>query len=199
MNCIKTPSVVLKFLHVWRNFHFPNNCHTWKVEISPHDRYGDFKNVSTCGVISDFSTQQMWRKNVYNWWGFIAIYAVLLLNLLFTLFCREIYFATIYALSCGEKLSPKVHLWRKNDKYQVCSRWNPTTYKRTPDEILLIKGWHSPLQWGTIDERIVFSGRNVNTNTIWVQKFDKCIRMFLPNRISRPYYIMFKKNMEKSV
>ena len=26
---------------------------------------------------------------------------------------------TIYALSCGEKLSPKVHLWRKNDKYQV--------------------------------------------------------------------------------
>ena len=43
---------------------------------------------------------------------FIAIYAVLLLNLLFALFCREI-FATIYALSCGEKLSPKVHLWRK--------------------------------------------------------------------------------------
>ena len=30
-------------------------------------------------------------------------------------------FATIYALSCGEKLSPKVHLWRKNDKYQVCA------------------------------------------------------------------------------
>ena len=56
---------------------------------------------------------------MYNCWGFIAIYAVLLLNLLFTLFCRKIYFATIYALSCGEKLSPKVHLWRKNDKYQV--------------------------------------------------------------------------------
>ena len=35
------------------------------------------------------------------------------------LFCREIHFATIYALSCGEKLSTKVHLWRKNDKYQV--------------------------------------------------------------------------------
>ena len=35
----------------------------------------------------------------------IAIYAVLLLNLLFTLLYREI--------SCGEKLSPKVHLWRK--------------------------------------------------------------------------------------
>ena len=42
----------------------------------------------------------------------IAIYAVLLLSLLFTLFCRR--------NSCGEKLSPTVHLWRKNDKYQVC-------------------------------------------------------------------------------
>ena len=28
-------------------------------------------------------------------------------------------FATIYALSCGAKLSPKVNLWRKNDKYEV--------------------------------------------------------------------------------
>ena len=45
---------------------------------------------------------------------FIAIYAVLLQNLLFTLFCREI--------SCGEKLSPKLYLWRKNDKYQVWIR-----------------------------------------------------------------------------
>ena len=49
----------------------------------------------------------MWRH-----FNFIAIYAVLLLNLLFTLFCRQI-FSTIYALSCGEKMSPKVHLWRK--------------------------------------------------------------------------------------
>ena len=60
-------------------------------------------------------------ENVAIYAKCIAIYAVLLLNLLFTLFCCEIYFATIYTLSCGEKLSPKVHLWRKNDKYQVCS------------------------------------------------------------------------------
>ena len=33
----------------------------------------------------------------------------MLLNLLFTLFCREIYFATIYAPSWGEKLSSQVH------------------------------------------------------------------------------------------
>ena len=58
-------------------------------------------------------------ENVAIYAKFIAIYAVLLLNLLFTLFCRESYFASIYALSYGEKLSPKVHLWRKNDKYQV--------------------------------------------------------------------------------
>ena len=32
-------------------------------------------------------------------------------------------FATIYALSCGEKLSPKVHLWRKNNKYQVSNKF----------------------------------------------------------------------------
>ena len=29
-------------------------------------------------------------------------------------------FATIYVLSCGEILTPKVHLWRKNHKYEVC-------------------------------------------------------------------------------
>ena len=44
-------------------------------------------------------------ENVAIYAKFIAIYDVLLRNLLFTLFCREI--------SCGEKLSPKVHLWRK--------------------------------------------------------------------------------------
>ena len=29
----------LKFLHTWRNFQFPNNCHTWKGEISPYDNF----------------------------------------------------------------------------------------------------------------------------------------------------------------
>ena len=39
INCNKTPSIVLKFLHMWRNFKFPHNCHTWKAEISPHDNF----------------------------------------------------------------------------------------------------------------------------------------------------------------
>ena len=73
----------------------------------------------------------MWRNlkfsfikinKVCNWWGLIAIYAILLLNLLFTLFCHKICFATIYALTCGGKFSQKVHLWRKNVKYEVCSQ-----------------------------------------------------------------------------
>ena len=74
---------------------------------------------STNVLLGSISLHMRKINNVYNWWGYIAIHAVLLLNLLFTLFCREIYFATIYALLCGEKLSPKIHLWRKNDKYQV--------------------------------------------------------------------------------
>ena len=41
-------------------------------------------------------------NKVFNLWDFVVIYAVFVLNL------------------CGEKLSPKVHVWRKNDKYEVC-------------------------------------------------------------------------------
>ena len=41
--------------------------------------------------------------------GFVVIYAV----------CREICFDAIYALLCGEKLNQRLHMWRKNDKYQV--------------------------------------------------------------------------------
>ena len=52
-------------------------------------------------------------ENIAIYAKIFAIYAILLLNLLFKLFCHEI--------SCGEKLCPKVHLWRKNDKYQVWS------------------------------------------------------------------------------
>ena len=56
---------------MWRNFSFPCMTIVGKLKISPH-----------------------MEKFQYNWKGFIAIYAVLLLNLLFTLFCRE-FFATI--------------------------------------------------------------------------------------------------------
>ena len=62
----------------------------------------------------------VWCRNVAIFAKFNAIYVVLLLNLLFTLFCREI--------SCGEKLSPKVHLWRKNDKYKVWSFQSNTKF-----------------------------------------------------------------------
>ena len=29
----------LKFLHMWKNFQFPHNIHTWKADISPHDNF----------------------------------------------------------------------------------------------------------------------------------------------------------------
>ena len=41
--------------------------------------------------------------------GFVAIYAVL----------RAIGFVLIYALLCGGKFNQKLHMWRKNYKYQV--------------------------------------------------------------------------------
>ena len=84
-----------KFLHMWRNFRCLHMTDVEKSEILHIWHVCDVENVA------------IYAK-------FIAIYAVLLLNLLFTLFCREI--------SCGEKLSPKVHFWRKNDKYGVCSQ-----------------------------------------------------------------------------
>ena len=108
---------------MWRNFSFPCmtivgklkiSPHVEKFQMSPHDRCGEIWNSPHMACV--------WCRKRCHICKIYAIYAVLLLNLLFTLFCREI-FATIYALSCGEKLSPKVHLWRKNDKYQV---WLPS-------------------------------------------------------------------------
>ena len=84
-----------------------------------YDNCGEIENFSISGKISDMEKSEIFHiwhvcdvENVAIHAKFIAIYAILLLNLLFTLFCREIL--------CGEKLSPKVHLWRKNYKYPVC-------------------------------------------------------------------------------
>ena len=49
------------------------------------------------------------EKFQYSYWGFIAIYAVLLLILLFTLFCRKIFCHNLRAQKyiCGEKMTNK--------------------------------------------------------------------------------------------
>ena len=39
-----------KFLHMWRNFPFPYNCHTWKAENFPH---GNFLSTNNINDISD--------------------------------------------------------------------------------------------------------------------------------------------------
>ena len=36
----------LKFLHMWRNFQFPHNCHTWKAKICPYDNFFFTNNIS---------------------------------------------------------------------------------------------------------------------------------------------------------
>ena len=55
-------------------------------------------SVPCLTIVGKFKISPHVEKFQYNCWGFIEIYAVLLLNLLFTLFCHEI-FSTIYALS----------------------------------------------------------------------------------------------------
>ena len=63
-----------------------------KFQLSMYDNCGEIENFSTCGEIL----------------GKFENFLEILGN-----------FATLYAFSCGEKLSPKVHLRRKNDKYKV--------------------------------------------------------------------------------
>ena len=47
----------LIFLHMWRNFQFPHNRHTWKAEISSHD------NLFSTNNISDISDKyEVWLK-----------------------------------------------------------------------------------------------------------------------------------------
>ena len=61
----------------------------------------------------------MWKMSphMYN----LCCFVVKLILSRFAHFCRKICFVAIYALLCGEKLNQKLPLWRKNDKYQVCS------------------------------------------------------------------------------
>ena len=79
-----------KFLHMRGKFRCPHMTDVEKSEILHMWHVCDLESVA------------IYAKFIQS----IAIYAVLLLNLLFMLFCREI-FATIYALSFGEKLGPK--------------------------------------------------------------------------------------------
>ena len=78
----------------------------WHVEKVLHVR-----NVNTICKLDKWCVQFMVFcriKLLKN--QFLAIYAVL-----------SRFFAVIYALLCGEKLSQKLCLWRKKDKYDVCT------------------------------------------------------------------------------
>ena len=134
-----------------------------------------FSTSHTCHIwnISDFSTSVMWRhlKFLHMWRNFrclhltnvekseslhiwhvcdvenVAIYATI-----------YAIFATIYALSCGEKLSPKVHLWRKNDKYQVWWFTSYTILKLLQNKIYFQQCW---VKFPTLNHSLRFHGENV--------------------------------------
>ena len=63
INCNRASSIVLNFIHMWRNFHFPRNCHTWKAEISPHDNF--FSTNIICDIRDKYElwTHTTWSKN----------------------------------------------------------------------------------------------------------------------------------------
>ena len=111
-SCIAHSCHIYHIWDMWRKV-----CHVEKFQIYMHERCGEIWNFSTCKVISNLYTWQMWRhlKFLHTWnvydvenvfkcvhvmlfcWkiGFVVIYAV---------FC-EICFDAIYALLCGEKLN----------------------------------------------------------------------------------------------
>ena len=56
---------------------------------------------------------------MYNLWCFVALnYYKITVLAIYVILLR--FFVAIYALLCGEKLSQKLCLWRKKDKYHVC-------------------------------------------------------------------------------
>ena len=57
---------------------------------------------------------------IYGVLSHFTIFCCKIIFLRFTLFCREICFGTIYTLLRGDKMSQKLCLWRKKDKYEVC-------------------------------------------------------------------------------
>ena len=79
--------------------------HVLQLKNSPHVEKFHMTDVEKSKILHIWHVCDV--ENIAIHAKLIAIYAVLL----FTLFCREISF--------GEKLSPKVHLWRRNDKYEV--------------------------------------------------------------------------------
>ena len=76
--------------HICREYHelysWGKNCHVEKFQLSMYDNCGEIENFFICSEILE-SFEKFWE---------------ILGN-----------FATIKALSCGEKLSPKVNLWKK--------------------------------------------------------------------------------------
>ena len=83
---------------LWRNFSFPCMTIVGKLKISPHVEKFHMSPHDRCADVEKSKILHIWHVcDVEN----VAIYSKFMQFLV-------------------EKLSPKVHLWRKNDKYEVC-------------------------------------------------------------------------------
>ena len=74
----------------------------------------------------------------------------------------------IYALSSGEKIRPKVHKWRKNEKFQVC------VYVKTAPKVQRTQGIE---YWSNFSLVLFGKGREKHrtTSTTACNNFSKCI------------------------
>ena len=161
-----TPSCWIAVSLFTRPIYFPVRCNrseekgwiecTHTSYLSPRSPIYRWRKNWSCGEISDFNTQQMWRNQkfcqiwrnfkilhmtdvkkseIYPVFGceicFVAIYAIFCLN------C----FVAIYALLCGKKLKWKLYRWRKNDKYEVWTWVVPNTAFFLQD-IYLLAFWY---------------------------------------------------------
>ena len=80
--------------------------------MSSHDRCGKIWNSPHLACV--------WCRKRRH---ICKIYAIFLKKISFVKneLCRKIRFVVIYALLCGEKFVQKFSMWRKNDKYEVCT------------------------------------------------------------------------------
>ena len=103
-----------RFLYAWQMWGNLKFLHMWKFfEDSPHDQCGEVSNFS----ISDICVMWKISPQMYKLCCFVQKSVLSQ----FTLFCREISFVAIYALLCGENFDHKLRMWRKYDKYEVCT------------------------------------------------------------------------------
>ena len=109
-----------------------------------------------------------------------------------TPFCRKFCFVAIYALLCGEKLNQRFHMWRKNDKYEVCPQ--PTCQFQQQ------VGWETRLGLARF---LTFSFPSTKCISGWRffadEKEGEVTRNSFPSTFRREHFSYFHKNISFSI